>query len=98
MHEAGDAVISVRDTGMGIPSEEQSRLFDRFFRSQRASEQAVPGVGLGLTIVKAIVEGHGGTIDLESTEGRGTTFRVRVPLTPPAEGFASLPATTEVLG
>ena len=74
------AVVEVRDTGVGIPADEQGRLFQRFFRSTTATERAIPGVGLGLTISRAIVEAHGGTIDFESEEGRGTTFRVELPL------------------
>jgi signal transduction histidine kinase len=78
---AGDrAVIEVRDTGVGVPADEQGRLFQRFFRSSTATEHAIPGVGLGLTISRAIVEAHGGTITFESEEGRGTTFRVKLPL------------------
>jgi signal transduction histidine kinase len=68
---------------VGIPVEEQDRLFERFFRSSTATKQAIPGTGLGLTIAKAIVERHGGTIDVESAAGKGTTMRVRLPLTKP---------------
>jgi signal transduction histidine kinase len=74
------ALLEVRDSGIGIPDAEQHRLFQRFFRSSTATEQAIPGVGLGLTISRAIVEAHGGTIGFESEEGRGTTFRVELPL------------------
>ena len=74
------ALLEVRDSGIGIPDEEQHRLFQRFFRSSTATERAIPGVGLGLTISRAIVEAHGGTIGFESEEGRGTTFRVELPL------------------
>jgi signal transduction histidine kinase len=74
------ALLEVRDSGIGIPDEEQDRLFQRFFRSSTATERAIPGVGLGLTISRAIVEAHGGTIGFESEEGRGTTFRVELPL------------------
>ena len=70
----------MRDTGIGIPEDEQDRLFERFFRSSTATERAIPGVGLGLTISRAIVEAHGGTIAFESEEGRGTTFTVELPL------------------
>jgi signal transduction histidine kinase len=78
----GDFVtIEVEDTGIGIPAEDQPRLFERFFRSSIAHEQAIPGTGLGLAIVKAIVEAHWGRISVESSEGRGTTFRVELPLT-----------------
>jgi len=84
-------VTEVRDTGMGIAAAEQERLFDRFFRSTTATEQAIPGVGLGLTIVKAVVEAHGGTISVSSQEGAGTTFRIELPLSAPADGSAAAP-------
>ena len=58
--------IVISDTGMGIPEDEQSKLFTRFFRSSTATERAIQGTGLGLTIVKAIVALHGGRIDVES--------------------------------
>jgi PAS domain S-box-containing protein len=77
-----ELVIEVRDDGIGIPEPEQERLFDRFFRSQSAHEQAVQGVGLGLTIVKAIVDGHDGQIRVLSSEGRGTRFAITLPLVP----------------
>lgn len=78
--EDGFATIAVRDDGMGIPAGEQQHLFQRFFRSSTATTRAVPGAGLGLTICKTIVEAHEGEIALESTEGVGTTVRVRIPL------------------
>ena len=76
----GRALLEVRDSGIGIPGDEQAQLFQRFFRSSAATEREIPGVGLGLTISRAIVEAHGGTISFESEEGRGTTFRVELPL------------------
>jgi signal transduction histidine kinase len=86
----GDAaVLEVADTGLGIPAEEQARLFERFFRSSSATENAIPGTGLGLTITKAIVERHGGRIEIESAESTGTTVRVRLPLPTPAAGSGS---------
>jgi signal transduction histidine kinase len=75
------AVLEVEDTGLGIPADEQQQLFERFFRSSRATENAIPGTGLGLTITKAIVERHGGRIELESTENVGTIVRVELPIT-----------------
>jgi len=78
--EEGAAVLEVEDTGFGIPAAEQVRLFERFFRSSNATESAIPGTGLGLTITKAIVERHGGRIEIESAENAGTTVRVRLPL------------------
>jgi PAS domain S-box-containing protein len=78
------AVIEVVDTGIGIAPEEQEHLFERFFRSSEATERAIPGTGLGLTIAKAIVERHEGTIEVESAAGEGTTMRVRLPLRAPS--------------
>jgi signal transduction histidine kinase len=73
------ARLAVKDTGVGIPIEEQGQLFSSFFRASTATRQAIPGTGLGLVIVRAIVEQHGGTIDLESREGKGTTVLVTLP-------------------
>jgi signal transduction histidine kinase len=73
-------VVEVEDTGIGIPTGEQDRLFQRFFRSSTATEQAIPGTGLGLVISKAIAEAHGGTITVRSERGEGTCFRVELPL------------------
>jgi PAS domain S-box-containing protein len=84
-----DVLVEVQDTGVGIPAGEQDRLFERFFRSSKASEQAIPGTGLGLTIAKAIVERHEGTIAIESTEGVGTTVRVRLPVRTAVEEVAA---------
>jgi PAS domain S-box-containing protein len=78
--QRGNAVIEVRDTGMGIPADEQQHLFERFFRTSQATEQAIPGTGLGLAISKAIVHAHGGQITLTSEEGAGTTFRISIPV------------------
>ena len=78
------AVMEVRDTGMGISEADQRRLFQRFFRTERATGAAIPGVGLGLTIARAIVQGHHGEISVQSEEGAGTTFRIELPLRAPA--------------
>jgi PAS domain S-box-containing protein len=79
-HGAG-VRIEVADTGMGIPPEEQDRLFDRFFRSARVQSEAIVGAGLGLSIAKAIVEAHNGHIFFRSVVGEGTTFTVFLPAT-----------------
>ena len=76
--EDGMVVASVSDTGCGIPTTEQPRLFERFFRSSATRD--VPGTGLGLTIVRAIVESHGGSIVCKSDPGAGTTFTFTLPL------------------
>jgi len=72
--------LAVTDTGIGIEAADLARLFTRFFRARHAAEQSIQGVGLGLSITRSIVESHGGRIEVESEVGRGSTFRVRVPL------------------
>jgi signal transduction histidine kinase len=77
------AVIEIADTGVGIPADEQRLLFQRFFRASTAIRHEFPGVGLGLTVVRAIVEAHEGSIAVTSAPGRGSTFRIELPLRPP---------------
>lgn len=72
-------VLSVRDTGMGIPAEDLSRIFDRFYRSDKARARASGGSGLGLAIVKSVVEAHAGKIWVESQVGQGATFSFALP-------------------
>jgi len=77
----GDSVcLEVADTGVGIPHEEIGQVFSRFHRASTASRRAIPGNGLGLVIARAIVEGHGGTISLQSREGEGTRVTVSLPV------------------
>ena len=78
--ENGNAEIVVRDTGMGIPETDQSRVFDRFFRVDKARARAMGGAGLGLSIAQWIVEAHGGEISVASTPGHGSTFTVVLPV------------------
>lgn len=87
--EGNSVVLSVRDTGLGIAASELDQLFSRFFRATTATANAVPGVGLGLTITKAIVTAHHGQMGVESEEGVGTCFRVILPL-------ASVPAQPQL--
>jgi signal transduction histidine kinase len=77
--EAGDAVITVSDTGIGVREELHDKLFDKFFQVDPSSTRRAGGTGLGLAITRAIVEAHGGTISLESAPGRGSCFTVRLP-------------------
>jgi two-component system phosphate regulon sensor histidine kinase PhoR len=78
--QADDAVvIEVADDGPGIPEADQPRIFERFYRVDRARSRELGGTGLGLSIVKHIVESHGGEVGVESAVGRGSTFRVRLP-------------------
>ncbi len=78
--EGNAFVFRICDTGVGIPEDEQGQLFTRFFRSSVATRMAIPGTGLGLVIVKRIVEEHGGTISLVSMPGAGTTVTVTIPV------------------
>ncbi|MCA1581638.1 MAG: HAMP domain-containing histidine kinase [Acidobacteria bacterium] len=75
-----EATIEVIDTGIGIPPADQPYVFERFFRSDRARRAYSGGSGLGLSIVRWIVEAHKGRVEVESTVDRGTTFKVRLPL------------------
>lgn len=86
--EDGQVCISVRDTGMGISPEEQARIFDTFYRSERSVEGGYPGLGLGLAICKTLVEMHGGRIEVSSSgvPGEGATFTVKLPeISPPTD-------------
>jgi hypothetical protein len=78
--DGGFALVTVADSGIGIPEQDQPSLFTRFFRASNAVARAVPGSGLGLSIVQNIVANHGGEVELTSTEGRGTVVAVRIPL------------------
>jgi signal transduction histidine kinase len=80
--DGDDAVVWVSDTGRGIEPGDLDEVFARFFRSSSVQGDAIPGVGLGLAITKMIIDAHGGSISVESVSGEGSTFSVRLPLSP----------------
>ncbi len=84
----GNICISVRDQGIGIPARDLERIFERFYRVDRARSRATGGTGLGLSIVRHVAQAHGGDVTVESTEGEGSTFRFRLPL--PSSGERNL--------
>jgi signal transduction histidine kinase len=76
----GSIVLEVRDTGAGIPPAQLPHIFEKFYQADNQREAAAKGTGLGLAIAKQIVEAHGGTVSCESSLGRGTSFRITLPL------------------
>jgi signal transduction histidine kinase len=78
--EHGHAVVTVADSGVGIPPDELDLVAGRFYRGSNAADLAPGGAGLGLHIAKSIIEAHGGGIDVESDHGKGTRVTVRLPL------------------
>ena len=77
--EGEEVLFSVKDYGAGISAREQEKIFERFYRGDETQKQGINGSGIGLTIVRKIVEVHNGTIDVESEVGKGSTFTVRLP-------------------
>jgi signal transduction histidine kinase len=80
LRDHGKSSVEVKDTGRGVPREALPRIFDRFYRADKARSRELGGAGLGLAIAKWIAESHHGTIRIESEEGRGTTVTVELPL------------------
>ena len=87
----GGVAISVADDGDGIAAEHLPRLFERFYRVDAGRSRDLGGTGLGLSIVKHLCEAMGGTVDVESTVGRGTTFTVVLQTAPRVEEAAAAP-------
>ena len=79
--QAEAALLTVSDEGLGIPAGALSQLFPRFYRADNVAAHHISGMGIGLYVVREIVTRHGGTVDVTSTEGVGSTFTVRLPLT-----------------
>jgi PAS domain S-box-containing protein len=85
----GQAFVSVRDEGIGIPADKLPHLFQAFYRVEALSERSAPGLGLGLRIAYELVKMHGGAIAVESEPGRGATFTVTLPLAPAAPAYTT---------
>ena len=83
-------MLRVRDSGIGIPADEQDRLFTRFYRASTARQHAIGGTGLGLVIIQTIVENHHGTVELWSEVGVGTEMTVRLPAAPTPDRAAAV--------
>jgi two-component system sensor histidine kinase SenX3 len=87
--------IAVTDTGIGIPEDEIGQVFDRFTRSSRSQLRETQGTGLGLTITKAIIERHGGTVSISSRDHAGTTVTVCLLVTVKAQQVSCSPRRTQ---
>jgi two-component system, OmpR family, sensor kinase len=81
--DGGTVLVRVADEGPGMPAEDAARVFERFYRADPSRSRAAGGTGLGLSIVASLVAAHGGTVDLRTAPGQGTTFTVRLPRSGP---------------
>jgi two-component system phosphate regulon sensor histidine kinase PhoR len=88
IRENDEGVVTVTDTGEGIPSRDLDRVFERFYRVDSGRARATGGTGLGLSIVKHVMDTHGGTVSVESELGAGSAFTLRFPLL--AEGSGAV--------
>jgi two-component system phosphate regulon sensor histidine kinase PhoR len=98
VHQYDSLLVMVKDSGIGIASDEQARVFERFFRSRRGIELKIEGTGLGLAIARAIVNKHNGRIWFESQPDEGTTFFFTLPLQLDSEGNDSSDDSNQDLG
>ncbi|HEX8117646.1 MAG TPA: ATP-binding protein, partial [Pyrinomonadaceae bacterium] len=89
-------LITVEDTGEGIPAEHLPRIFERFYRVDRARSRELGGTGLGLAIVMHLVRAHGGEVGVRSKVNGGTTFIIELPRDTPADGGQAYVSTTRV--
>jgi signal transduction histidine kinase len=97
--ELGQAEISIGDSGCGIPPDKLRKIFDAFFTTKTVDEQGQGGTGLGLSLAREVMEGHGGRIRVESAVGTGTTFTLKFPLvTAPKDPMTSKPPTVQKVG
>jgi len=80
VRRGGEALLEVRDTGIGIPADSLPRIFERFYRVEKGRSREEGGTGLGLAIVKHVAQQHGGRVEVESALGEGSLFRVILPL------------------
>ena len=94
-HTDEEAIIQVRDTGIGIPSEALPTIFDMFSQVDRSAQRSKGGLGIGLALVKGFVEMHGGSVSAESEDGKGSTFTIRLPKVGPASQEAEPVASDE---
>ena len=78
--DGSDIVYTVKDTGIGVPHDEQAQLFTKFYRASNAKVQRPDGTGVGLYLAKRIINGHGGKVIFKSVEGKGSTFGFRLPI------------------
>ena len=78
--EGKEVLFTVKDTGIGVPKEEQARLFTKFYRASNARKQRPDGTGVGLYLAKRVIVEHGGTVIFSSSEGKGSTFGFALPL------------------
>jgi signal transduction histidine kinase len=84
-HEAGRVLISVTDHGIGVAKGEQRKIFEKFYRAEDSLVHETKGSGLGLPLVQHIMEAHGGSVEVESSPGKGSTFTLVVPIARPEE-------------